>query len=180
MSLLGITFLNEIVNVQGITKSDSIVSILRESVIRSLLQSRKDITTSDGIDMALCVLDKHNKKIQYTGGMNDLVYIRDRKLEVVKADRATVSLLSEDSDPFTMKEIEYKKKDVLYLFSDGYSDQFGGERNRKYLVRRFYDTLLEIHELPMKNQKEMLEKKLSDWMKDNEQTDDITVMGIRL
>ena len=79
MSLLGITLLNEIVNIQGITRSDAIVTKLREEVIHSLQQSRKDIATSDGMDIALCVLDKHQKRIQYTGGMNDLVYIRDRK-----------------------------------------------------------------------------------------------------
>jgi ligand-binding sensor domain-containing protein/serine phosphatase RsbU (regulator of sigma subunit) len=180
MSLLGITLLNEIVNVERITKSDAIVTKLREEVIHSLQQSRKDIITSDGIDIVLCVLDQHQKRIQYTGGMNDLVYIRDGKLEVVRADHLSASVLYEDSGPFTMKEIDSKKGDVLYLFSDGYQDQFGGNRDKKYLVRRFYETLLEIHELPMINQKEILEKKLYEWMKETIQTDDITVMGIRL
>jgi serine phosphatase RsbU (regulator of sigma subunit) len=112
--------------------------------------------------------------------MNDLVYIRDKKLEEVKADNLSVSLLSYDSGPFTMKEIDCRKGDVFYLFSDGYMDQFGGENNKKFLRHRFYDTLLEIHELPMLNQKELLEKKLNEWMKDNIQTDDITVMGFHL
>jgi ligand-binding sensor domain-containing protein/serine phosphatase RsbU (regulator of sigma subunit) len=177
MSLLGIALLNEIVNIQGITRSDTIVTKLREEIIRSLQQSRKEITTLDGIDIALCVLDQQKTRIQYTGGMNDLVYIRDKKLEEVKADNLSVSLLSYDSGPFTMNEIDCRKGDVFYLFSDGYLDQFGGENNKKYLRHRFYDTLLEIHELPMLNQRELLEKKLNEWMKDNIQTDDITVMG---
>jgi serine phosphatase RsbU (regulator of sigma subunit) len=180
MSLLGITLLNEIVNIEGITRSDAIVTQLREEVVHSLQQSRKDITTLDGIDIALCVLDKQQKRIQFTGGMNDLVYIRDEKLEVVKADRFSVSVLLEDSGLFTMKEIDYRKGDVFYLFSDGFQDQFGGDQNKKYLSHQFYSTLLEIHKLPMKSQKEILEKKLYEWMKDNVQTDDITVMGIRL
>ncbi len=180
MSLLGITLLNEIVNIEGITRSDAIITNLREHVIHSLQQNRKDITTFDGMDIALCVLDHRQKRIQYTGGMNDLVYIRDGKMEIVKADHLSVSVLQEDSDSFTMKEINYKKGDILYLYSDGYPDQFGGERNKKYLIRRFYDTLLEIHELPMKRQKEILEKKLYEWMRDYIQTDDITVMGVRL
>ena len=180
MSILGITLLNEIVNVEGITRSDAIVMKLREGVIHSLQQSRKDISTLDGIDIALCVLDQHQKTIQYTGGMNDLVYIRDGKLEVLKADHLSVCVLLEDSGPFTMKEIDYKKGDILYLFSDGYQDQFGGNQGKKYLSNNFYDTLLEIHELPMISQKEILEKKLYEWMKDTIQTDDITVMGIRL
>ena len=179
MSLLGITLLNEIVNIQGITRSDAIVMKLREEIIRSLQQNRKDITTLDGIDIALCVLDKHQKRIQCTGGINDLVYIRDKKLEEVKADNISVSILSYDSGPFTMNEIEYRKGDIFYLFSDGYKDQFGGENDKKYSKQRFYDTLLEIHELPLPDQKEILEQKLTEWMKDNTQTDDITVMGIQ-
>jgi ligand-binding sensor domain-containing protein/serine phosphatase RsbU (regulator of sigma subunit) len=179
MSLLGITLLNEIVNEEGITGSDAIVTKLRDRVIHSLRQSRTDIITSEGIDIALCVLDQHRKRIQYTGAMNDLVYIRDGKLEVVKADHLSVSVLFEDSGLFSKKEIDCKKGDVLYLFSDGYQDQFGGIHDKKYLSRRFYALLLEIHELPMKSQKEILEDKFHEWKKDKVQTDDITVIGIR-
>jgi serine phosphatase RsbU (regulator of sigma subunit) len=78
-----------------------------------------------------------------------------------------------------MKEIDYKKGDIFYLFSDGYQDQFGGDQDRKYFSHRFYATLLEMHRLPMLNQREFLQKTLSEWKKDTIQTDDITVMGIR-
>jgi ligand-binding sensor domain-containing protein/serine phosphatase RsbU (regulator of sigma subunit) len=179
MSLLGITLLNEIVNIHGITRSDAIVTKLREGVIHSLQQGRKDINTPDGMDIALCVLDRHQKRIQFTGGMNNLVYIRGNKLVEVKADRFSVCALSYFSCTFTMKEIECRKGDVFYLFSDGYKDQFGGDFDRKFLRQHFYQTLLEIHELPMLKQKEILEIKIIEWMKDNPQTDDITIMGIR-
>jgi len=180
MSLLGITLLNEIVNIQGMTNSAAIVTMLRERVIYSLQQGRKDIRTSDGMDIALCVLDQRQNKIQYTGGMNNLVYIRDKILQEVKADSFSVCALTDYPGTFTMKEIECKKGDVFYLFSDGYQDQFGGDTDRKYLRRQFYMTLLEIHELPMLKQKEFLAKKLVEWMKNTPQTDDITVMGVRL
>jgi len=180
MSLLGITFLNEIVNIEGITRSVDIVEKLREKVIHSLQQGRKDIPSSDGMDIALCVMDKQRKTIQYTGGMSNLVYISDGKLEVVRGDRSSVCVAYEHSDPFTLKEFNYKKGDVFYLFSDGYQDQFGGEYDRKYFVHRFYVELLDIHRLPMIKQKEILEKRLKEWMGNNIQTDDITVMGIRL
>jgi ligand-binding sensor domain-containing protein/serine phosphatase RsbU (regulator of sigma subunit) len=180
MSLLGITLLNEIVNIEGITKSDAIVTKLRERVIHSLQQTRKDIPTSDGMDIALCVLDQNQKRMHYTGGMNDLVYIRDGKLNVIRADRSSVCVLYGNSRPFTMKEIEYRKEDTFYLFSDGYQDQFGGDFDKKYLRHHFYLTLLEIHKLPMLNQREILENKLNNWIKDKTQTDDITVMGIRI
>jgi ligand-binding sensor domain-containing protein/serine phosphatase RsbU (regulator of sigma subunit) len=180
MSLLGITLLNEIVNIQGITRSDIIITKLRENLINSLQQSRKDIPTSDGFDIALCVMDQQHKRIQFTGGMNNLIHIRDGKLEVLRGDRCSVCVVYNDSDLFTMKEFEYKKGDVFYLFSDGYQDQFGGEHDRKYFVHRFYTELLDIHRLPMIKQKERLEKNLKEWMRDNVQTDDVTVMGIRL
>ncbi len=180
MSLLGITLLNEIVNIHGITRSDAIVTKLRERVILALQQGRKDIPTKDGMDIVLCVLDQDKKRIQYTGGMNDLVYIRNGKLQVIKADRFSVCVLYDDLTFFTMKEIDYKKGDVFYLFTDGYRDQFGGKDDRKYLIPHFHLTLLEIHKLPMSDQKEILERKLKEWMKGNVQTDDITVMGIRL
>jgi ligand-binding sensor domain-containing protein/serine phosphatase RsbU (regulator of sigma subunit) len=180
MSLLGITYLNEIVNIEGITKSVDIVNKLRERVILALQQGRKDIPTTDGMDIALCVLDKNMKKIQYTGGMINLVYVHDGKLEVIRSDRTSVCFLYDFSSPFTMKEFEYKTGDVLYLFSDGYPDQFGGEHDRKYFVHRLYVELLDIHRLPMLKQKQILEKNLKEWMRGNIQTDDITVLGIRL
>jgi serine phosphatase RsbU (regulator of sigma subunit) len=125
-------------------------------------------------------MDQQQKRIQYTGGMNNLIFIRDGKLEVIRGDRSSVCVVYDNSDPFTMKEIDYEKGDVLYLFSDGYQDQFGGEYDRKYFVHRFYTLLLDIHRRPMIIQKEALEKNLKEWMGDNIQTDDITVMGIRL
>ena len=180
MSLLGITFLNEIVNIEGITRSVDIVTKLRERVIHSLQQGRQNIPITDGMDIALCVIDQNQRIIQYTGGMNDLIYVSNEKLNVIKADRISVCALYGKADPFTMKEINYNKGDVLYLVSDGFQDQFGGELDKKYLSAYFRLTLFEIHKLPMPEQKGILEKKLKDWMKDEVQTDDITVIGIRL
>ena len=180
MSLLGITLLNDIVNIEGITRSDAIVTKLRERVTHSLQQGRKDIPTTDGLDIALCVLDLQRHRLQFSGGMHNIVLIRDKKLEEVKADRFSVCVISDSAGPFTMKEIECRKGDVLYLFSDGYQDQFGGDFNKKFLRTHFYMILLEIHELPMSKQREILEYRLIEWMNDKIQTDDITVMGIRL
>jgi ligand-binding sensor domain-containing protein/serine phosphatase RsbU (regulator of sigma subunit) len=180
MSLLGITFLNEIVNIEGITKSVDIVNRLREKVIYSLQQGRRDIPTSDGMDIALCVLDLQNNTLQFTGGMNNIIHITNGKLEVIRADRTSVCVLYAKDASFTMKEFEIRKGDMLYLFTDGYQDQFGGDHDRKYFAHRFYCVLLDIHRLPMLKQKEILEKNLRDWKKDNIQTDDIIVMGIRL
>jgi serine phosphatase RsbU (regulator of sigma subunit) len=175
MSLLSITMINEIVIAQGITRPDTIVNKLRDKIIFSLQNDQMD-----GLDIALCVLDNQKGRIQYTGAMNHLVHIRNGKLKVIEADKFSINSIREDFRSFTLKEIDGKKGDILYLYSDGYKDQFGGDQNKKYSNKRFYATLLEIHKLPIKSQKEVLEKKLTEWMKDNIQTDDITVMGIRL
>ena len=180
MSLLGITRLNEIVNILGIVESDEIVTALRDKVIESLQQNRKAITTSDGMDIALCVMDSITNTIQFTGGMNDLVYIHDGKLKVIEADHISVSVLYSDYGKFSKKEIHFKKGDIVYLASDGFQDQFGGKRDKKFLRQRFYNLLTEIHQMPMAVQKEVLEKRLREWMGSTIQTDDITVMGIRL
>jgi serine phosphatase RsbU (regulator of sigma subunit) len=149
-------------------------------VIYSLQQGRRDIPTSDGMDIALCVLDLQNNKLQFTGGMNNIIQIRDGKLEVIRADRNSVCVLYAKNAPFSMKEFDIRKGDVYYLFTDGYQDQFGGDHDRKYFAHRFYCSLLDIHRLTMAQQKEILEKNIQDWKKDNIQTDDITVLGIRL
>jgi ligand-binding sensor domain-containing protein/serine phosphatase RsbU (regulator of sigma subunit) len=180
MSLLGITMINEIVNVFGIVESDEIVTTLREKVIEALQQSRKAITTSDGMDIALCVMDRKNGTLQFTGGMNDLVYIHQGKVEVIEADHISVSVLYSDFGKFSKKEFHFEKGDLIYLASDGFQDQFGGNRDKKFLRQRFHSLLAEIHQMPMAVQKEMLEKKLREWMGSTVQTDDITVMGIRL
>ncbi len=180
MSLLGITFLNEIVNIERITKSVDIVTELREKVIDCLQQGRKDVPITDGMDIALCVLDQNTKSIQFTGGINDLIYISKGELNVIKADQTSVCAFMDNSRSFTMKVINYNKGDILYLFSDGYQDQFGGEFDKKYLAPHFRLTLLEIHRLPMSEQKDILESKLKEWRKEEVQTDDITVIGIRL
>ena len=132
------------------------------------------------MDIALCVLDQDQKRIQYTGAMNDLIYITDEKLNVINADKSSVCAFFDNSGSFTMKEINYKKGDIFYLFSDGYQDQFGGDFHKKFLYKYFRLTLFEIHKFPLSDQKKILEGKLHEWMKVQDQTDDITVMGIRL
>ena len=180
MSLLGITLLNEIVNAEGNTDSDAIVSLLGARVASSLQQGRQQVVAGDGIDIALCVLHPEQNVIHYSGEMNDLVFIRDKKLNVIQADRLSVKSLKKSNAHYKMNAIDVKNGDVFYLFSDGYQDQFGGDRDKKFSRCRLYDTLLEIHELPMAQQKEILEKRIRDWMKNTIQTDDITVMGIHL
>ncbi|MBK9392335.1 MAG: SpoIIE family protein phosphatase [Bacteroidetes bacterium] len=180
MSMLGITLLYEIVNTHGITKPDVIVTMLRERMIRSLQQNRTDKTTTDGMDIAVCVIDRHSGILQYTGAFNDLVMVSNGKNSVLRADRISVSASIHDAGEYTLNELKYNKGDMIYLFSDGYMDQFGGDFAKKFLRAHFYTTLLEVSDMPVSDQKKFLMEKLQAWMKNHGQTDDITVMGIRL
>ena len=179
MSLLGMTLLNEIVNIHGTISPEKIISSLRDLVVQLLLHDRKDITTRDGMDIGLVVLDTDSMTLKFTGAMHDLVLVNEEGLSIFRADRISVSA-SEQYKPFTLKESGYSKGNMIYLFSDGYKDQFGGDFDRKYLRSRFHDTLLEISAYPAHIQKQFLESKLREWMKGTPQTDDITVMGVRL
>lgn len=180
MSLLGITLLNDIVNVNGIVKSDQIIRELRNRLVQALLLNKSRYKAYDGMEIALCVYDPKTRVVQFTGGMNHMIRVRNGKLEVIKADHMDVSIAFRDIGDFTMKEVDCRKDDMIYLFSDGYQDQFGGEFNKKFLRPHFYTMLLEVHALPAQKQKEILESRLMDWMKDHPQTDDITILGIRI
>lgn len=180
MSMLGISLLNEIVENQGITQPDMIVTTLRERLVKSLKQERTGNAPVDGMDIAVCTIDKNRHKLYFTGGFNDLVYVQNGKMTVFKADRISVSAALQDSGTYTLNEMDISSGDMIYLFSDGYMDQFGGNFAKKFLRVHFYTTLLEVSKLPVEEQKDFLERKLKDWMKEHAQTDDITVLGIRL
>jgi serine phosphatase RsbU (regulator of sigma subunit) len=174
MSMLGISILNEIVNVEGITDSDKIVGRLDTLIHKSLNRSR-----ADGLDMALCSYDWTNRTIQFTGAMNHLVYYRGGQQYILKADQYSVNMTTDDEVTFSKQELKLKKGDMIYLYSDGFMDQFGGERDKKFSIKRFYELLHDIHNLALKDQESYLENKLNEWKKDCVQTDDITIMGIR-
>lgn len=180
MSILGINSLNEIIINYGITEPCRVMEFLRLKVITSLSQHSKDSPSFDGINLGLCVIDQKTLSIQFSGAINNMVHIQDGVLNVVKADRIPIGVSDLEHKPFTNTEFQGKKGDVLYLFSDGFQDQFGGEKEKKFSSKRFIDLLFCIHKLPMSEQKIELDNILRSWMRDNEQTDDITILGFRL
>ena len=183
MSLLGIAFLNDItarMTAENITAGD-ILTILRSNIITYLRQSGKEDEQKDGMDMAICVYDKKQSKIQYAGAHNPLIIIRDNTLTQTDADEMPIGYYENQTDKFTNHEIDIKKGDMLYMFSDGYSDQFGivdGKR-RKYMIRNFRDFLLKIHNLELKEQKQRLDDNIENWRGNLKQLDDILVVGVR-
>ncbi len=184
MSMLGISYLNEIVQRREITQANQILNELRKQIKHSLRQHGQPDEAKDGIDMALCVLDLRNMLMQYSGANNPLYLIRDvddiPDLKEIKADRMPIGYYQGKDKTFTNHNIQLQIGDTFYIFSDGFIDQKGGKENKKFMNKNFKKLLLEIHDQPMYDQKDILDKALSDWMGSNSQMDDILVIGVRM
>jgi len=180
MSMLGYSYLNEIANNYKITKASLILNRLRNYIKTALRQTGKEGEAKDGMDMALCVLDLETLSLQFSGAYNPFYLIRNKKLSEIKGDKMPIGIYINEKKSFTNHEQILKKGDVFYIFSDGYTDQFGGEKGGKFKSRPFKDLLLDIHGKPMNEQKEILNTTLENWKGTNAQVDDILVMGFRI
>jgi CheY-like chemotaxis protein len=185
MSMLGVAYLNEIVNKIAINKhisslnADDILNQLREMVISSLHQTGNMQEPRDGMDIALCIIDYEHKKLQYAGANNPLYLVRNGELIVYKADAMPVSYHQYRNVSFKKHVIDLLNDDRIYLFSDGFVDQFGGEKGMKFLSNRFRDLIISIHKQSMSDQCRIIEKALDDWKGDRPQLDDVLVIGTR-
>jgi serine phosphatase RsbU (regulator of sigma subunit) len=180
MSMIGITFLKEIVIEKKVFDAGEILDKMRKSVINALGQEENLKGTSDGMDMSLCVIEKNTRKIQFAGAFNPMIFIRDGELHEFKADRMPVGIHNKMKEHFTTHNAQLESGDAVYLFSDGYADQFGGIKNRKFLTKNFRSLLIEINKLPMKEQKEILSETLKNWQGKTPQVDDILVIGLKI
>ncbi|MEE4197168.1 MAG: SpoIIE family protein phosphatase [Bacteroidales bacterium] len=180
MSLLGMSFLNEIVLKHDTFEADKILNDLRKEVIQSLKQSGREDEAKDGMDMALCVIDKERRKLQFAGANNPMYLIRKGELEKIKADRMPIGIHFRSDHPFTKQEFEIKGGETVYIFSDGFADQFGGDEGRKLKYKPFQELLSSIHSKSMKEQKEYLDYFFENWRGHLEQIDDVLVIGIKI
>jgi serine phosphatase RsbU (regulator of sigma subunit) len=179
MSMLGVAFLNEIVNKDFITEPDLILNLLRQKVIQALQQQGISGEARDGMDIAIVCIDEDDKKLKYAGAYNPLIMIRNNEILERDGDKMPIGIY-EKMNPFAKHEIQMEKGDVFYMASDGYEDQFGGPDGKKFKSKRFKQMLLEIHELPMQKQKETIEVMFEEWKGELKQVDDIVVIGVRL
>jgi len=180
MSMLGSSLLNEIVTKPEINHTDLVLNELRNGIIQALNQEGKDTETSDGMDIALIAYDYKNQIIEFSGANNPLYLIRNNELVEYKGDKMPVGLYERKEELFSRTEINVLKNDVLYIFSDGFADQFGGPHGKKYMYKRFKEFLLSIHHLPMNEQAKLLENEIIQWRGEIEQIDDHIVIGIRI
>lgn len=180
MSMLGVSFLNEIVNRHQVTSADGILNSLRTDIKKTMGQRGKEGEAKDGMDIALCIIDLVEMKMQYAGAYNPLYLYRNNELIEYKADRMPIGIYVKEKESFTNNLIDLQKGDVFYIASDGYQDQFGGEDGQKFKTKKYKELLLEIHQKPMAEQCKILNTTIDKWRGKWEQVDDIIVLGIRI
>jgi serine phosphatase RsbU (regulator of sigma subunit) len=181
MSLLGNEFAHQVISNPSDTPQ-SPIEVLKEldSKIKDSLHIYEDqINTKDGMDLCYAMINLDTLKLKYSGANNPLLIIRDKQLTILNPNKTSVGAIK-DYDSLFEEEFLLQKGDCLYLFSDGYQDQFGGEHLKKFMKKRFYDFLVEISPLSMNEQKAKLKENILDWMGSNKQVDDMLVIGIKV
>jgi serine phosphatase RsbU (regulator of sigma subunit)/Tfp pilus assembly protein PilF len=179
MSLLNITFLQQAVIEKGISKPNNIFNQVRDNVILALNPDGKS-NTQDGMDATLCAIDFEKHSLMAACANNGLWILRDKQLIEFKPDKMPIGISGGEAKPFMLHESELKSGDCIYMFSDGYADQFGGPDEKKFKQSRLRDLLVSTGSKPMNEQKAILEKAFVDWQGNMSQIDDVCVIGIRI
>ncbi len=181
VSLIGYLSLNVLTVIEKMASASEILGQMHIGIRRILRQ--KETKTYDGMDMALVSIDLENRKMEFAGAKNPLIYIQNGELHQIKGDIFGIGGEQRDMERnYTFHEIDISEPTTFYLFSDGYQDQFGGPKKRKFMTKRFRELLLEIHTKPMAEQQAILDRTLQHWMQEGnqKQTDDILVLGVRV
>ncbi|MEM6299255.1 MAG: SpoIIE family protein phosphatase [Bacteroidota bacterium] len=180
MYMIANELLNEVVNLVGEVDPGKILTKLHEGVRKDLRQYEND--NRDGMDIALCVIDREKKTLDFAGAKNPLVYIQGGEFKRIRGDKYSIGGRQRGVQEriFTTHRIHFHQPTTFYIYSDGYQDQFGGPEGRKFTTTRFRSLLYNIYFLPMEEQKQILETTLRDWQGDKRQIDDILVMGFSI
>ncbi|MBL7889240.1 MAG: SpoIIE family protein phosphatase [Bacteroidia bacterium] len=180
MSIVGSNLLNQAVNEHGITQPAAILNSIRKNLIKKLRKGNDDSTIKDGMDASLIAIHEEERTIEFAGAYNPLWLIRNGELMEIKADKTPIGINVYDQEkPFTNHKIDLQKGDMIYLFSDGFADQFGGEHGKKYKYKQLQNKLVSIHNLSLNGQQSELDSEFNSWKGELEQVDDVLIIGIR-
>jgi PAS domain S-box-containing protein len=179
MSMLGTGILSEIVNTKRITSPSAILNEMRDQIISSLRQTGAENESKDGMDVVLCVIDKATLELTYASAYNIFYIISEGQLISTVADKMPVGFHF-NMPEFKEHKIQLKKGDVIYTFTDGYADQFGGPNKKKFKYKQLEQLLIDIHQKPLKEQSGILLSTLENWKGDLEQIDDVLMIGVRV
>ena len=177
VSIVGFNGLNRTVNEFKLRQPAAILDKLTELVVDTFSQSDSNI--KDGMDIAICSLDNESLKLEYAGANNPLVILRNKEIIEIKADKQPIGDF-DNRVPFTNHQIQLQSGDCVYVFSDGYMDQFGGPKGKKLKYKALKDLLIEVNDLDMKSQLKRLDDAFNEWKGDYEQLDDVCIIGVRV
>ena len=180
MSMLGIAYLNEIVGRMNKFVASDILEKLRDNVINALHQSDSADTAKDGMDIALIILDTETRKLQFSGAYNPLYIIREGELIEQKGDRMPIGVHARDKEAFSNHKVDLLAGDQLYFFTDGFADQFGGPKGKKMNYKRFKSLIIEQENQELPQQRENMLLAFNDWKGEQEQLDDVLVIGVKV
>ncbi|MBN2274968.1 MAG: SpoIIE family protein phosphatase [Bacteroidales bacterium] len=181
MSIIGFELFRKITNIEGLSRPSDILNKLNED-FHEIFKDVDNVVLRDGMDVAFCAIDINDMILEFSGAFNPLYLIRDNKITEIKGDRFAIGIDETNFKDQTFKNhmIPLQEGDIIYIFSDGFADQFGGPEGKKFKYRRFRHLLLNIHQLPMDDQRNILETSLREWKGDLEQVDDVMVLGIKI
>ncbi|NQY09591.1 MAG: SpoIIE family protein phosphatase [Flavobacteriales bacterium] len=179
MSIVGNTILNEAVNEKGLDSPAEILEYVDVKINETLRDENEMFSINDGMDMALCALDRQRNVLEFAGAYNPLYIVRDSELTETKGSKRSLGA-KDDSKQFENHQFEVKKDDVIFVFFDGFADQFGGEKGKKFKYKQFKELLVKIQEHSMNNQGKLLEKRFNSWKNDLDQLDDVVVVGVKV
>ncbi|MBU0764651.1 MAG: PAS domain S-box protein, partial [Bacteroidetes bacterium] len=180
MSIIGHNLLEQITGDHRIISPAPVLDVMRELMDIKFLGTIREDEIDDGMDIALCLIDHEKNMLEFAGALQNMIFIRDGILTEYKGNTFPIGkALIKVTDSFTNHVIPLQKNDTFYIFSDGYMDQFGGPRETKFYYANFRKILLEIHYLPIDQQKEKLHDTMKKWMYGNKQLDDMVIIGIK-
>lgn len=181
MSIIGHTLLNQTVDNRDIKTPGDALTFINREIKKTLSQKAYEAAIRDGMDIALCLIDFRNLILRFSGANNPIYLVRNNEAIELKATKQPITASNDvESIPFEDTEFKLEKGDVIYLFTDGFADQFGGPKGKKFMYKRFRESLIEIHQLDMEAQKKKLNEILIEWKGELEQVDDVLVIGIKV
>lgn len=179
MSLIGHNGLNQVAKERGVSKPGEVLRELNRIAFEALHKDREQHLIRDGMDMALCSYDPRNRVLEYAGANCPLYVVRDGDTLTFEPNKAAIGSNELGEKEFLEHRIELREGDMVYAFSDGYADQFGGPKGKKFLYRRFRELLVEVSGHAPDRQRRMLHDAFNAWRGAHEQVDDILVIGLR-
>ncbi|MBN8693353.1 MAG: SpoIIE family protein phosphatase [Bacteroidetes bacterium] len=179
MTMLGLSFLEEIIDTRKSIDPAEILNLLRDKIINTLKQGASTEENKDGMDIVLCGINTKTNELQYAAANNSFYVVRNNEIMDMKADKQPCGFFH-DPKPFTTQKFQLEKGDIVYTFTDGYADQFGGPKGKKFRYKQFEEIILTNHTKKFQLQKDTLMKAFYDWKGNMEQTDDVLVIGVKI